>query len=119
MRLKLAKTLFVVVGCLLSTAAIASAQRSLQGRVIAVSATPSVTSGFAISWITIMVIEDGRSESTTLKLAYVSAKTRAPNPGEHCAFTVHGERSGNTHDSAGLSIDDSTVVDSFHCGWSR
>jgi hypothetical protein len=107
----------LVMGLLLSFSASASAPRTMNARVIAISETPRVTSGVIISWVDITVTEDG-IETTKLKLAYVSAATKLPRVGEHCVFTVHGERSGSTRDRNGVAVDDSIVVDDFHCGWS-
>jgi hypothetical protein len=101
---------------LLSSAVVAVTPRAMQARVIAVSAIPSATSGFMVNWITLTVMEDGGSVAK-LKLAYVSAQTRTPNAREYCFFTLHDERSGSTRDVSGVAVDDSMVIDDFHCSW--
>nr|WP_157504372.1 hypothetical protein [Luteibacter rhizovicinus] len=114
---RLGKFSLLVVG-LLSFSASASAPHTMNARVIAVSETPRVPSGVIISWVDITVTEDGIA-MTKLKLAYVSSATKLPRVGEHCVFTVHGERSGSTRDRNGVAVDDSIVVDDFQCGWAR
>jgi hypothetical protein len=113
----LVRILLVMPALLLSSAVVAVTPRAMHARVVAVSAIPSTTSGFMVNWITLTVVEDGKSVTSKLKLAYVSAQTRVPNAGEYCFFTVHDERSGSTRDVAGLEVDDSTVIDEFHCSW--
>jgi len=110
------KVPLLVVGLFLSFSAGASAPRTMNARVVAISETPKVTSGVIISWVYMTVTEDGVA-MTKLQLAYVSAATKLPRVGEHCVFTVHGERSGSTRDRNGVAVDDSIVVDDFHCGW--
>ena len=105
-----------VMGLLLSASAGASAPRTMNARVVAISETPKVTSGVIISWVYMTVTEDGVA-MTKLQLAYVSAATKLPRVGEHCVFAVHGERSGSTRDRSGVAVDDSIVVDDFQCGW--
>jgi hypothetical protein len=113
----LGRILLVMPALLLSSVVVAVTPRAMHARVVAVSAIPSATSGFMVNWITLTVMEDGRSVKSKLKLAYVSAETRVPTAGEYCFFTVHDERSGSTRDAAGFAVDDSTVIDEFHCSW--
>lgn len=117
MPLHLARISLVIPALLLSSAVVAVTPRAMNARVVAVSAIPSATSGFMVNWITLAVMEDGRSVTAKLKLAYVSAQTRVPNAGEYCVFTVHDERTGSTRGVAGVAVDDSTVIDDFHCSW--
>lgn len=113
---RLGKFSLLVVGLLLSFSTSASEPHTMNARVVAISETPRATSGVFISWVDITVTEDGTA-TTKLKLAYVSAATKLPRVGEHCVFTVHGERSGSTRDGNGVAVDDSIVVDDFQCGW--